>query len=347
MNMNRECEQLQDQYSDYFEHLLSPSQVQVFEAHVASCAACRADYHTFATMFQFLDRIDVAEVEAPSGLRADILTVIAQRPSARAFGVKSWLNALLIKPQLVWGSSLAIAACVVIFGVINLHQPAAAPPGQGNVTTGSMGGGGGTLVSSTANTPLLQTVTRKEGNSNLDYEYFSLHTPPSVTSSVNISAYVLQNGDAITNPSSEGDADKATPAWSGSLDPNENLSLPVAVTSDLPAGSSLNMLFDWTSKDGLASGREVAFVPITPAASQMMPVSAGTSFYDAIRTISGEYQQVVVADNSALAAAANPLSLAGTTGNESNADEALQNVLGNAGFEITVQPGGYYLISHP
>ncbi len=340
--MNINCERLQDQYSDYFEHLLSPNEVETFEHHIASCDDCRADYHTFATMFQFLDRVEVDEVEAPSGLRADILSVIAQRPAAKIFNMRDWLGALVTKPQTVWGVGLAAAACMIVAIVIGLqvphHQSIYNGPTEGNF------GPGATSGMTPAATPLLQNVTLKEGTGGLDYEVFTLHLPSNVQSSANVSAYVLQDGDPVADKTLETDTDKATPAWSGSLAPNTSLSLPVSVTSDLPAGTSLNLLLDWSTST--TSGREVAFVPVTPAASSISAVPAGTSFYDSVKTIAGEYQQTIVADSSALAALTPNMQFGATTGTELNANDALNAVLSNDGFKVTEQQGGYYLISH-
>jgi hypothetical protein len=163
----------------------------------------------------------------------------------------------------------------------------------------------------------------------------------------NVNAYVLQDGGPVADATMESDPDKATPAWTGSLEPNVSLSLPVTVTSDLPAGTSLNLLLDWKAQDGSASGREVAFVPITAASSTPAVVPADSSFYDAVRSIAGEYQQTIVADNNALSYVPNAPPLSATTGDELNAQDALESVLMNDGFTVTVEPGGYYLISHP
>jgi len=341
--MNIDCERLQDQYSDYFEHILSPTQVDVFERHIASCASCRADYHTFATMFQFLDRAEVAEVDAPSGLRADILSVIAQRPKAKIFNVREWLIGLTSRPQLLWGSSLALAAVVVIAIVLSVSTTAQKPA---TTVQGGMGVGSTPQLASTQTTPLLQSVALKEGSDGYNYEVFTLHAPQNDPSGASVKAYVLQDGGPVTDAALENDSDSATPAWSGGIQPNVSVSLPVAVTSDLPAGSSLNLLLDSTSLDGTSSSREVAFVPITPAASSPTPVPAGSTFYDAVRTISGEYQQTIVADNSALVALSKIAPLSATTGNELTANAALQSALGPDGFTISFQPGGYYLISY-
>ena len=340
------CEQLQDQYSDYFEHSLSDADVDTFERHLAGCDSCRSDYHTFATMFQFLDRIEVAEVDPPSDLRADILTAIAQRNTPKQFSMLDWLAGVFSTPQVVWGAGLAAAACVVLGIALTVHFPNSANNGTSSTVTAGEGLGS-SPISTAGPAPLLQNVVLKEGADNMDYVVFTLHMPPSMSSAANVSAYVLQDGGPVADQSMESDTNKATPAWSGSIEPNVSLTLPVAVTSDLPAGTSLNLLLDWTSKDGTTSGREVAFVPITAASSNPTQVTAGSSFYDAVRTIAGEYQQTIVADSSALAAVPNVNSLSGSTGNELNAEQALQSVLSTDGFTIKVQPGGYYLISHP
>jgi hypothetical protein len=297
-------------------------------------------------MFQFLDRVELTEVDAPAGLRADILSVIAQRPAAKVFSIKDWANGAFARPRLVWGSALAVAAVIVFAVTTTFHGPGHNTSQPGVATPACMEGPCTTVAPTpTAPAPLLQNVTLKEGTASLDYEVFTLHLPSVVASTANVSAYVLQDGDPVADKTLESDTDKATPAWSGALAPNVSLSLPVAVTSDLPAGTSLNLLLDWTSGD--QSGREVAFVPVTPAPSSVSSVAANTSFYDAVRTIAGEYQQTIVADNSALSALAAAQPLSGTTGNELNAAQALQSVLGPDGFVITPQSGGYYLISHP
>jgi hypothetical protein len=344
--MSINCDKLQDQYSDYFEDTLAPADVTEFEGHLATCDACRSDYHVFATMFQFLDRVEVAEVEAPSGLRASILAEISQRPAQRTFVLKDWLAGVFAHPQIMWGTGLVTAAVIVVALVVAIHPLQKST--QTNTVSAGLEPSAGSGISNTPLPPLVQSVVLKEGAQNLDYEFFTLHTPPSVTSTANVSAYVLQDGDPIADATMESDTDKASPAWSGSIEPDESVSLPVSVTSDVAPGMSLNLLLDWTAQDGsFQGGREVAFVPISAAPASATPVPSGSTFYDAVRTIAGEYQQTVVADTSALNALRKVPALSGTTGNELNADQALESVLAPDGFTVTVQPGGYYLISHP
>jgi hypothetical protein len=286
-------------------------------------------------------------VEAPAGLRADILSVIAQRPAARVFTTKDWFISLLAKPQLVWGSSLAAAAVIVLFAVLVVHTPSHTGGGAGSGSGIQAGMGPDGAAIAPMDNPLLQNVALKEGDQGLNYEVFTLHAPPLITSPLTVNAFVLQSGGPIADQTMVTNADKATPAWSGTLDPHVSLSLPVSVTSNLPAGSSLDLLLQWNTQDGTQSGREVAFVPITAAAASPTAVAPGTSFYDALKTIAGEYQQTIVADNGALSALASVGPLDGTTGNELNAEVALNSVLTSSGFKVQMQPGGYYLITHP
>jgi hypothetical protein len=343
--MSTSCDRLQDQYSDYFEDALSPSEVAEFERHLATCDACRSDYHVFATMFQFLDRIEVTEVDSPTSLRAEILTHISQRPSAKRFSFKEWFGGITSHPQMGWGLGTAVAALVVVLVVLIAH-PVQKSPAITPTAPAAMGPAVSSLESSIP--PLVQTVVLKAGTDGNDYEYFTLHSPQFLTGTANVKAFVLQDGDPLANAALESDADQATPAWSGTLEPNVSVNLPVSVTSDVQPGATLNLLLDWSTTDGSdVGGREVAFVPITPAPGATSGVPNGSLFYDAVSAIAGQYHETIVADTTALNALTSSETFSGTTGNELNAEDALNSVLVSNGFTVTPEAGGYYLISHP
>ena len=194
--------------------------------------------------------------------------------------------------------------------------------------------------------PLFQAVEDQQGSDGLTYKVFSLHLPPRMNTKADVDADVIQDESALTIASGK-DGPGQTAAWDGSLEPNTTLQIPVAVTSNMPSGATLNLMLRWYPEDGSRpQQRELTFVPIVPGSAPAQ-IPADASFYDAVQAIAAAYQVTIFADPSALLALPNAGTLGTLSGSETNAQDALKSVLGRTGFLILQKPDGSYQISHP
>ncbi len=335
------------------------------EQHFESCAECRADYAAFLQVTAILGE-GLPEIEVPTGFSKSVMAkivaqpkpVVSQRQTRSAPGpldslAQAWrafTRGLISTPRsaFVTGVACTLLAVAVFTG---LQRHTVAPIVR--VEPGTPAGMLPVPVQHTSGI-LQNEVTEAEGGQT--YHYFGIHLPLN-TPPAQIKTYVLQNESGLTDDAALNNTDNATPAWSGTAEQGVSIHVPVAVVSNVPAGSTLNFLVEWAPVGSTQSEqKEVAFVPIAGQAAAS-PVNAGDSLYDVLQNISSSYKAEIFVDPTAVSAAtqadqAGDSGLSALTGTEGSARAALQTALSGAGYYITDEGTNaahesQYLIWHP
>ncbi len=287
-------ERAQELYSDYAEDTLTPALRQALEQHFEAEPTARADFDDFARIYARLEMPLGEEVEAPLGFRARVLERVAAEQARReatfsqraATTVTGWFS--LAPRRRATVGALAALAAVSVLGVVFVH-PATQPTG----VTPTYNGGMGPMLPLPVGVdpPTIQRVdTQADGGK--DYHLFHLHLPPAVPAAT-VSAYVVTGIEQVTDPAQLGEA---TLALQGRhLTNHQGVQIPIAALQAPPAGSTLNLLVQWTSDDGSSPGAEVVFTPYG-AASPSVPVPASAGFLDTAQAIAAHYGATVIVD---------------------------------------------------
>ena len=368
------CESTRELYSDYSEGALAPGESQALEQHFAACPACQADYEGFRQIEAILAE-GLPEVEIPAGFHASVMKKVAavaalqesaeetpaQRVAAqpaRSFPTlgerwRMFAQSLVATPRRAFAAGIActLIAVAVLSGLYG-HQaktPIVGPP-QANVLTLPFVDPANSQVQVQHTSGILQNaITEAQGGQT--YHYFGIHLPLNAPPA-NVSAYVLQNGTGLTDDSALNNTDNATPAWRGTVEQGVSIHIPVAVVSSVAPGTTLNFLLVWSPVgDTQTEEKEAAFVPIAPAPAHPAPINPGDSLYDVLQNISSSYHAKIFVDTTAVSAATQEelvgsSGLAGLTGSEGSPRAALQTALSPAGYYITEQSDGSFLVWH-
>ena len=285
-------ERAQELYSDYAENTLTPALRQALEQHFDADPSARADYHQFSQVYALLEQPLGQELEAPLGFRAKILERAAEhqgRREAQSSRASSWLGWFTPPAhRRATGGALAALAAVVVGGILVTH-PSTVEPGPESGSLGPPSFSGAAVPDS-----LVQSVDLQPGTS---AHLFHLHLPATVPAAT-VNAYVISATEQITDPAHLAEA---TPAVTGQrLTNHQGLEIPISPVADPPAGSTLNLLAEYTPDSAaVPAGEEAVFTPFGAAdPSAAAPVSA--SYLDAMQAVASHYGVTVIADASSL-----------------------------------------------
>lgn len=323
-------ERARELYSDYAEGTLSPAMRLALEQHLAADAEARADYAQFQSVYHLMNAHDAPQVEVPLGFRAKVLELAAEAQARRdatparraALSLTGWFASLGHRRRLTGG--LAAALAVAGLAGVLVHSV-----GTGQATTSGLGPGPTIPLLPSRVPTVIRGVSSQAGPDNNTYHLFHVHLPPGVPQAT-LAAFVVTSTDQITDPDIR--AREATPALKQpmTLTNREEMQIPVALLKEAPAGTTLNLLVQWTPVNpALPSGAQVVFTPVATSAVPAPAGPDGSNFYDALQDIAADYGVTVVADASA--APTTPVSdaPAGDT-----AQQALQAVAGQVGYSV-------------
>lgn len=220
------------------------------------------------------------------------------------------------------------------FGGHSSQTPAAAPPAA-NLSPWSA-----IPVGVQNENGILQGVHDYQVAGNETYHVFGLHLPDKMAAT-SASAYVIQNPDALTSDTALQDPANATEAWTGSIDPGVSVQVPVAVVSNVPAGTSMTLLVEWTDSNG--EHREVCVLPISAPAQQSMVVSAGEPLQQALESVAVAYQTPIMLNDAAVSELSQPITQ-GLDSSDTTMNACLVNLVLPSNLNFKQQSDGSYLI---
>ena len=285
-------ERAQEIYSEYAEGTLTPALRLALEQHFAADAAARADYDAFARIFALLETPGGEAVEVPLGFRAKIL----ERAAAEQGRRETTFNSLTPVPSGRWfqtaahrrtlGGTFAAIAAVAVLGVMLFPHAALKP------RTDISGLVPALSVAQTISPEMLQSIDTPPGQATATH-LFHLHLPETVPAAT-VNAYVVTSIDQITDPARLGDATHAMKDLH--LTNRQGVQIPIAPLQARPAGSTLDVLVNWTPDDTTQpAGSEAIFTPFGAASpSSTAPVNAG--FLEAAQSVASHYGVTVVVE---------------------------------------------------
>ena len=126
--------------------------------------------------------------------------------------------------------------------------------------------------------------------------HLHLHLPDNVPAAT-VNTYIISATEQITDPAHLAEA---MPAVTGQrLTNHQGLEIPISV-ADSPAGSTLNLLAEYTpDAASQPTGTEAVFTPFG-AADPSAAAPASASFLDAMQSVASHYGVTVIVDASAL-----------------------------------------------
>lgn len=331
-------ERAQELYSDYAEGTLVPALRQALEQHFEADPSARADYARFARVYTLMEQPLAADVEVPLGFRAKILERVAAEQnrrettfSTRAAGtVTGWFST--VPHRRVTGGALAGLAAAALVGVLVFH-----PGGIGGEQSGF-----GPLASHSIapmDPAVIQKVNLEAGSDNNNYQTFHLHLPANVPAAT-VSAYVVTATDQITDPAHLSEATPALPKQH--LTNHLGISIPIAPLQAPPAGSTLNLLVQWTPDDSRQeAGAEVVFRPFGDA-NLATAAPAGANFLDAMQAVAAHYGATVVVDADAI-----PTQTFSGDFSAPGAEAPLQTMAKAAGYSVQTLPDNTFYVYDP
>ena len=337
-----QCERVHELFSDYIEGALDPAMQQVMSQHVRTCQSCGAEIEQLRGIYALLSD-GLPEVDVPSGFRASILNTIREQkaPDTLMSRVRSWFTPTSAPTAGRAPAAVAVAAVAIAIGVgtwMNVKAPHSAGTGT---DTAKLAPWGAIPVSVQDESGILQGVrsyvSEADGKT---YHVFGLHLPDG-RSAVDATAYVIQSPDALTNDAALADTNNATAAFTGRVEPGVSVQVPVAVVSDVPEGTSMTLLVEWS--DRIGKHKEVCILPISKPSSAPMVVKSGEPLYQALQTVAVAYNKPVILDETATAQFAAPIqrSLDDT---DTNINDSLADIVLPANMSFGQQPDGSYLI---
>ncbi len=297
-----QCDLAQEQLSDYIEETLTPAMRHVFEQHLATCDPCSADVRQLREVYLLLDG-GLPMVETPPGFRANILNAICEQPAPTSV----WQRVLGVfapsaqagrsgrAPLSAWGSA-ALACVVVGVGGVWLNRHSQPNPNLPNVAVSSLVPWQSVPVAVQNSEGILQGVRSYAAGDGKMYHVFGLHLPAGM-GTTSASAYVVQNPAALTDSTLLGDSDKAPTAWTGSVEPNTSVQVPVTLTANVPDDMSMMTMVTWTDSQG--SHKELCILPLSKATASDS-IAVGEPMYQALQTIAVKYQQPIIVNDDAV-----------------------------------------------
>jgi hypothetical protein len=286
-------ERAQELYTDYAEGALSPAMKLALEQHFEADSAARADYNEFYRVWSLLET-PLEEIDVPHGFRAKVMERVSLEQAKRTKNplqnaMRSLSDWFGFSPQR--RTAGAVAATLLVATVIGVFTHSGTPSagfGPNGISRPVTSGELGTTI---------QGVTTQVGEDGNLYHMFRVHLPQSVPHAV-VNAFVLRDTSEITNPNLL--AQDATPALKQprELQNDEEMQIPVALLSSLPAGTTLNMVVQWSvDNDPTQSGSQVIFTPVTSdqVSTTTAPAASG-SFYDALQSIAANDDVTIIAD---------------------------------------------------
>ena len=328
-------ERAQEIYSEYAEGTLTPALRLALEQHFAADPAARADYDAFARIFALLETPGGEDVEVPLGFRAKIL----ERAAAEQGRRETTFNSLTPVPGGRWfqtaayrrtlGGTFAAIAAVAVLGVMLFTHSTLKP------RTDNSGMGFSIPVTTTVSPEMLQSIDTPPGQATASH-LFHLHLPETVPAAT-VNAYVVTSIDQITDPSRLADATHAMKDLH--LTNRQGVQIPIAPLQARPAGSTLDVLVNWTPDDTTQpAGSEAIFTPFGAASpSSTAPINAG--FLEAAQSVASHYGVTVVVEADAVPTQTFSPDFSGT-----DPTAALTSLANAAGFKIqALQNSTYYL----
>jgi hypothetical protein len=295
-----QCERAEELFSDYIEGALDPAMRQVFEQHLSVCASCNIDVEQLRAVFGLLDE-GLPEVATPPGFRAAVLNKIRQQPHRQTLleRMRAWITpnaAGRITGAPAIGVTAAALLVAIASGTFLSHHNVVHPPTPTGVSMGSFTPWAKTVVPVRDTDGIVQGVQSYNSADGKTYHVFGLHLPAGEPS-VNATAYIVQSQDAFNSDAALQNDANATKVWSGAVDPGEGVQVPVAVVSNVPAGTSMTFLAEWTDQTG--EHREACILPISPAADAMV-VNAGEPLYQALETVAVAFNTPILLNDVAV-----------------------------------------------
>ncbi len=281
-------ERAQELYSDYAEDTLTPALRLALEQHFDSDPAARADYEMFARVYALLEEPAASEVEVPLGFRSKILERAAAEQghrettfTTRSPRVGGWFQT--ISHRRATGGALAALAAVAAMAFVIFPHQGARTTNPGNMVP---------TPTQTISPEMLQSIETTPGQASGGH-VFHLHLPETVPAAT-VNAYVITDTNQITDPAHLADA---TPAMKNMhLNNHQGVQIPIAPLEAQPAGSTLDLLVQWTPDDTTQpSGSEVVFTPFG-AADPTPPAPANANFLDAVQAVAAHYGVTVVVE---------------------------------------------------
>ena len=293
-------ERAQELYSDYKEGTLSPAMKLALEQHFESDPGAKQDYEDFARVFDVLAMAEVDEVEVPHGFRAKIMERAALESARKtpSTGILGVLRDLFKQPRQLQTAFVltALAGVAVVSAVVvnTKHTGGAVQSNLGGMPSPSQ------QVTVDPSTAIVTSVKARVDTNGAVYHDFVLHLPKGLKSGI-VDAY------AVTTTQEIRDADirerRANQiVKSEAINQGEDVTVPVPSVRNSPAGTTLNVVFEFqtTPTDGRQGNQElVVFTPMNPADSVALnnEAPANGKFYDSVQALSSQYHVTVIADN--------------------------------------------------
>ncbi len=331
-------ERAQELYSDYAEGVLSPALTQALEQHFDADPAAQDDYARFRRVYALLEQPFAEELEVPTGFRAHILERAAleqsRRESAlpgRAAGTVSGWFTTQPRRRALGGGLAALAAAAVLAAVI-IHPSQPTLPGMSPNTANIMNIG--TPPANGIDPAVIQSVTSQVGVDGNNYRLFHLHLPPSVPAAT-VNAWTATG--TTTDPSALADA---TPALQNQqLTSHQGVEIPIAPREAPAAGSTLNLLVQWTPDGATSPGSQVVFTP-SGAANPSLPAPNNAPFLQAMQAVAAHYGVTVVVDAGTV-----PSQLVTADFASADAGVPLSALAQSAGYAVQkIQPGDTFYV---
>jgi len=331
-------ERAQELYSDYAEGILSPALTQALEQHFDADPAARDDYARFQRVYALLEQPFAAEMEVSAGFRAHILERVAleqsRRDSAltgRAAGTVSGWFTTQPRRRALGGGLAALAAAAVLAAVVIRPAPPVGP-GQNVSISGIMGIG--TAPATGIDPAVIQSVSSQVGADGNSYRVFHLHLPATVPAAM-VSAWTATG--TTTDPSALADATPALP--SRHLTSHDAAEIPIRPRETPAAGSTLNLLVQWTPDGASSPGSQVVFTP-SGAANPSLSAPTNTPFLEAMQAVAAHYGVTVVVDAGTVPSQPVTADFAST-----DAGVPLQALAGSAGYAVQkIAPGDTFYV---
>jgi hypothetical protein len=340
-----QCDRAQDQFSEYIENALSPAMRQVFEQHLSTCAACRSDLEQLRVAYTLLDE-GLPILEPPPTFRASVLNAIREQPVPETFltRVRSWfaptgaaLSRRVPAIGVVAGAILVAFAGGTWLSSHNIHVGSQPPQ---DLNDAALIPWAPVPVDVQNDGGILQGVRSYASADGKTYHVFGLHLPARMPAT-DATAYVVQSPAALTDDAALQNPSDATKAWSGSVEPGVSIQVPVAVVSNVPAGTTMTFLVEWNDASG--AHKEACILPISDPAPQPMVVEPGEPLYQALQTVAVAFRRPLLLNDAAVAELTQPISQ-GLDNTDTTLNDSLADLVIPSNLSFQEEKDGSYLI---